>query len=404
MTGAAARAEAVRARGRLKGLLVNLVLLGASLLLAVGAVEAAFRLFPQLATEEVALRMHWREVQDARGPASERATVPDPKIGFLYRPNYRGEIRRNELGFGYTTDANGFRNPTPVEPPADIVILGDSMAFGYGVEDDQTWSALLARARPELSIVNLGMIGAGPQQYQRIYERFGAPLRPRLVLFTLFPGNDVFDANLFDRWRREGGGRTFAEWRYESPDRGLRGLLESWLDGSYVYQLLRDARRRLATPFAGRTLSLADGQQVRLAPAVYASNVARSDPAHLDFRLVMAAVEATRREVEAAGAKFMVLLVPTKELVYLPLVGESAPDPLPAFAAELERQGISFLDLTPPLQTEALERAVYFEVDGHPNALGYRIIADAVLARLGADFAAGRDPPGLAQEAPAGPQ
>ena len=39
-------------------------------------------------------------------------------------------------------------------------------------------------------------------------------------------------------------------------------------------------------------------------------------------------------------------------------------------------------NLTPALQARALEEPVYFEIDGHPNALGYAIIAEAMLEAI----------------------
>ena len=73
------------------------------------------------------------------------------------------------------------------------------MVFGYGVGEDEAWPARLAAAMPDAKIINLGLIGAGPQQYLRILETFGLPLRPRLVVVGLFPQNDFWDV-LFERW------------------------------------------------------------------------------------------------------------------------------------------------------------------------------------------------------------
>jgi hypothetical protein len=63
----------------------------------------------------------------------------------------------------------------------------------YGVEDSAAWPAILDRALPRLRVINLGLIGAGPQQYLRVYKTFGLQLRPRLLLVGLFVGNDFWD-------------------------------------------------------------------------------------------------------------------------------------------------------------------------------------------------------------------
>jgi hypothetical protein len=125
----------------------------------------------------------------------------------MYFPaNQLGRIERSDgnFAFTYTTDEHGFRNRSPWPERADIVVLGDSMAFGYGVEDDQAWPTLLEENLPDSRVINLGLIGAAPQQYFRIYKTFGQALQPSLVLFCLFPGNDVTDAGLFNRWVKAG--------------------------------------------------------------------------------------------------------------------------------------------------------------------------------------------------------
>jgi lysophospholipase L1-like esterase len=368
---------------RLKGLASNLLLVAASIVVAIGLVEATFRLFPGLATEEVALRMHWQAVRDIRDDQGDRPIVDDPVIGFLGRPDYKGAIERGDLHFTYATDANGFRNPPGLGDKADIVVLGDSMAFGYGVDDGKGWIGRVRAARPDLRIANLGLIGAAPEQYRRVWERFGAPLRPRLVLCVLFPGNDINDEAVFARWLRDGHGMSFTDWRMQVAEPGGGGgVLGPWLEQSYVWQFIREARRRLTTPFSGRTVDFANGQRVRLAPAAYAANVPRSDPGNPDFQRVMRTIEATGEEVAATGARFIVLLMPTKELVYLSHFNEPAPDPLPTFRTELAKQDVAFLDLTPGLQAKAMDEPLFFEVDGHPDAAGYQVIADEVLEKL----------------------
>lgn len=160
---------------RLRSIIGILALTGASLLLALGAAEACLRLFPELLPEEAQLRLHWRSMNE---PASQG----DPYLGHVFPPNHEGRFERDggSFSFTYTTDERGFRNPSPWPRRAEIVVLGDSMAFGYGVEDDETWTAVLAEQLPGGRIINLGLVGGAPQQYFRIYERFGQALQPAL--------------------------------------------------------------------------------------------------------------------------------------------------------------------------------------------------------------------------------
>jgi hypothetical protein len=121
--------------------------------------------------------------------------VSHPYIGHLHKPNASIALAGRDFAVLHHTDARGVRNRWPWPERADIVVVGDSLVFGYGVADHEAWPARLASAIPGAQIVNLGLIGAGPQQYLRVFETFGLPLRPRLVVVGLFPQNDFWDGD-----------------------------------------------------------------------------------------------------------------------------------------------------------------------------------------------------------------
>jgi hypothetical protein len=113
------------------------------------------------------------------------------------------------------------------------------------------------------------------------------------------------------------------------------------------------------------------------------------DPEHQDranFRLALDAVHQTRELAQRNGSEFLVVLVPTKEEVYLPLLGAEPSPAISSFVKEFEATGIPYLDLTPGFQARArLQERLFFEVDGHPNAAGYRLMADLILDHLRSD-------------------
>jgi hypothetical protein len=125
--------------------------------------------------------------------------------GVLEQPFWTGVLTGPDFQAVYHTDGHGFRNPSPWPPEADLVMLGDAVAFGYGVEDAQAWPALLAQWLAPQRVLNLGLIDAGPQQYLHVYETFESALHPRMVLVGVSLANDFEDAELFDRWWRTDG-------------------------------------------------------------------------------------------------------------------------------------------------------------------------------------------------------
>lgn len=367
-----------------KRLVQNVALLVATIAMGFLGLEAFLRLFPQLLPEEARLRLHWSAVGEGGRDANDQVmTVADLTSGFRYRPNFTGRLTRGDLDFTFTTDEKGFRNSSPLPDDADIVVLGDSMAFGYGVPDDATWSHRVAMQFPDHTISNFGLIGGAPQQYLRILETEALELNPKLVLFMLFPGNDLNDAKLFQQWLEAGTDITYAEWRSAGGAPSGWRALGSLTNGSYLMAFQRAVRSSLSSSGAGETITLGDGQRVQLVPRVYDNDALMADPEHPVFQLVMTTIEEAQRLSRRQGSHFLVLLMPTKEEVYLPLFDKPAPALIEKFRPALEAEGIPFLDLTPYLRDRTREIGpVFFEVDGHPNVAGYQVIADVVVDYL----------------------
>jgi lysophospholipase L1-like esterase len=362
----------------------NLALLAGVSFLTLAVAEGLLRLAPGLLTEEAAVHMHWREMGFARDDDGETLVVDDADLGFRYLPHRTGHLRRGDFAFSFTTDEHGFRNASPWPEQADIVVVGDSMGFSFGVGDEVAWTSLVQEALPETTLLNLSVIGTGPQQYLEVLQRHGFALEPELVLFSLFPGNDLTDAEAFDAWRQSGTERGFRQWRaVGDAERPQRTLVDRVVEASYVLAVARDVRRNLASPFAGETMAVDDGSRLRLAPTAYAQQALMAEPDHPAFELVMEAIAEAREQALAQGSRFVVLLMPTKEEVYLHLLGRSYPPLVDAFAGALAERGIDHLDLSLALRDAAGDGApLYFEIDGHPNERGYAVIADAVIALL----------------------
>ncbi|MDH4073204.1 MAG: hypothetical protein OEV41_08890, partial [Gammaproteobacteria bacterium] len=87
------------------------------------------------------------------------------------------------------------------------------------------------------------------------------------------------------------------------------------------------------------------------------------------------------------GSQFVVLLFPVKESIYLPLQGISFAGLVhPLQEVLLNQAGIPSIDMTGPFREWAAKgKQLYFEVDGHPNALGNQVVADTVAQYLRAN-------------------
>jgi hypothetical protein len=355
---------------RLHPIAANLALLGVSLVVALGATELLLRLAPGLLSEEARLRLSWQEQRLSHAAR----TRPDSAIGFLYVPGGHDEVRQGEVHFSYTTDRDGFRNAGPEPDTAEIVAVGDSWTFGFGVDDSVAWPRLLADSLRPTRIRNLGLIGSGPGQYTLLLERFGLPLHPRVVLYGVFPGNDLDDQEAFDKWARDGRPGNFAEWRTYGPRGHSRPLLER----SYLAVAVEEGWKYRHERFAGATIRLPDGSPLQLAPGRLLPKAARSHPGDATFDHVLAAVDRARALAAEHQARLVVLVFPTKEEVYLPLRGEPTPPLTSRWVAALRSLGVECVDLTGPLREHATGGPLFYEVDGHVNAAGNRVIAQVV--------------------------
>ncbi len=98
------------------------------------------------------------------------------------------EVHIDEQGF--RTDPGG---DAPIHANDDLLlILGDSVAFGVGVEFEQTVAAQLASAFPEFHTYNTAVIGYGVNDYHNVtrvvFPRYADTINQVLLIFCL---NDV---------------------------------------------------------------------------------------------------------------------------------------------------------------------------------------------------------------------
>jgi lysophospholipase L1-like esterase len=145
-----------------------------------------------------------------------------------------GHIRETPIRFTFSTNSLGLRGPEVGASRAGfrILALGDSTTFGLGVDDDQTWPAVLERlvrektGRP-VEVINGGVPGYSAFQGMRYLRERGVAFDPDLVLAT-FGFNDA------DSWSSRSDFQTawlLAARRWERPL--LHSRFYAWLKGLY---------------------------------------------------------------------------------------------------------------------------------------------------------------------------
>ena len=93
----------------------------------------------------------------------------------------------------YDSDEHGFHNPRGIwtRRPIEIAAVGDSPTHGACVPSDRNFVALIRKSHP--GTLNLGVWANGPLAELATLIEYVRPLRPKLVLWFYFEGNDVTD-------------------------------------------------------------------------------------------------------------------------------------------------------------------------------------------------------------------
>jgi len=109
-------------------------------------------------------------------------------INILYE-----DMRTHPISSRVETDSLGYRNSKKHSENAKIVLVGDSVAFGYGLSNNEMISSIL---EPEIGekIYNLSVSGWGPASYMKAVGEYAKHNAFDSLIVLYFTGND--DANL----------------------------------------------------------------------------------------------------------------------------------------------------------------------------------------------------------------
>ena len=263
-----------------------------------------------------------------------------------------------------------------------IIVLGDSFAFGLGVGDQETFSVALERlfqdAGKKVEVINMGVNGYGTAQEYLLLEEEGMRYSPDIVICLFFAGNDIqnnisgFEYGKYKPYFSiDGMGLklnnhpvpiTTREDKIKNrntvePKARLKIPFKNLLQNhSYAYIFLRLRYNYLLHKLGVRTNMtvdmLDDGWDITSA---------------LFIRM--------KESCDAIGAKFLLVIVPTKEQMH---AMES--DAIQKRFSQLSRDhNIECLDLLPYLKGR---HDLNFVIDSHWNRKGHKAIAQIILARL----------------------
>jgi hypothetical protein len=176
-------------RGRLCDLVRRLALLGCTFLAFLAGLELLLAVAPRIFGQQRCNRVFSRYDSRAGGIY---AREPLSRVPFM-RPDFVTRNYWNDYRWNHATDSRGFRNPPGT--PADVLLLGDSMIYGHGVEEDETVAHFL-RLDHRVGAYNMGRQGAALYDEYVYLRTFLPELSPKAIVLFVFL-NDFDDLEVY---------------------------------------------------------------------------------------------------------------------------------------------------------------------------------------------------------------
>ncbi|MFN8644251.1 MAG: hypothetical protein U0802_22305 [Candidatus Binatia bacterium] len=326
-----------------------------AVLLTVGGVLAALlaiELGVRIATHSL-LALHGNEVEDC--------CYTDPLVGRLIQ--YRGSGHHPTKGFTMSVGDHGIRlndRPTPAAVRPLILAVGDSFAFGDGVDDRDAWPAVLEEVSGQ-RVINAGMIGFGLDQAVLRAEQLIDVYRPDTLVVAFIP-HDILRCEM-SYWS------GFSKPYFEVADGSLR---------------LHPAEVPPPVPFASlkRLLSLSMTLDLLYPRYLHWQGPEALAVHHQGREVACLLMERLAALARAHGTRVVVLAHPQQPAT--PDADRATKDAVLACA---RANGLLALDLFPVFEAiPADQQGEYFE--RHFTAKGYRLVATELAAFLAAQAAA----------------
>ncbi len=372
-------------------------------LMMLGLGEAVFRLigfdFKGQRAAMLRLAPYYRQPRTPTGPGFFRRTGPQEWTGQVIRSWMKdlglpgNATYRDEQVVTVRYDRNGFRNEEPLED-WDIAVAGDSFTELGHLPFEELFTTRLSRLTG-WRVLNLGVSMTGPFCQLSYLEDYGVSPSLRQTIVVFFEGNDIYDMDWeFSAMRRfEATGQR--RYRRIQKQTSMLKALGDWILNR---QEVRSSWVTRLPVFLYRSHSGEIAVTIsQVAPALEDLGPERHFELQTFFQRYrdFAAKHHVTPWVAYMPCKGRVLhdrLVPA-----LPETGEWvwSPTRLPSLvAAGCQKEGIRFIDLTPPLREAAEARGeLVFNsmIDTHLNARGAAIVGRTLAKSLGP---AGQSPAG----------
>lgn len=142
------------------------------------------------------LSLFWLKVFDLGLLLALRAPELAPEHErMLFPPGSRATYKTREFDIRVAINRFGFRGSESELRRGQILAIGDSTTYGWGVGDKETWPFLLQenlrRSSPDVDVYNLGAPGTDTEEHLETARYYVQLLQPRLVILSILMGDDL---------------------------------------------------------------------------------------------------------------------------------------------------------------------------------------------------------------------
>jgi lysophospholipase L1-like esterase len=324
---------------------------------------------------------HFFSPQAREIPAGLVVHADGPADRWTLQTGYRGRLKSSEFDVSVQVNHDGLRGPELLSgrDRPRVLILGDSFAFGWGVEEQETFEQVAARQLAATGIpfeaLNGGVPGYGPTQEIAQLRAGCAALHPDRIVLAFYAGNDLVDL-LKSEVLPPGDAPWHAAQRALHERSMQRYTWGHWLrDRSVLYKIIVGLSQRTCFRLGYCPFVEDPFQPYRVAEPLLPEAV----------RVLDDALTELQDAASQCGAPLSVVLLPSVSQVEYPDVSGTRVSELVTIESGVskwaETHRVPLLDLSPVLR-DAFVRApsipLYFNYDLHFTPAGNRIVGQAL--------------------------
>lgn len=369
---------------KITNLLINILILVVSLCVVVIVAELTLPLLKSRNIEEAVYQARRPVVQGIYG-------AYHPQLGYTIQKNLR-HVRLFYPGqLDYTLDTNnyGFRGPDwdLSASRKNVVILGDSFAFGWGVQWEQTVGKIiekeLQKSDRAYQVINLSMPGWDIDLIIRSFELYKNLLKPVAVVYIFCP-NDLL-----------AGIRKISATEYDiehhpQPDdeKNFQAMVARQQSGYWSWD--KFFRRSYVKAYHARVIRRLFSKRIRASlsidkapagfdfpPPIDAPAESTLDNDHKQFGLYCL----NRLRKDAGNSHLYILDTSDKSILFRKDAADNRRWVLREFSKN-NQQSVTFIDFESFVRNTPDGRKFYLDYDDHWSAMGHAAAADLLLEKI----------------------